>query len=430
LLRCYAALISFLRNDESSSGIIYFSREQENNPANRQVGHHRMNDPTQPTELPRVLIFRSALLPISETFIREQAEALRRFEPVYAGLKQVPSGLPSSGPAILLTSPGENFSALRTMAYRLTGYGASFKSSIEKLAPTLVHAHFAVDGADALPIVNHFKIPLVVTLHGYDVTSDDASLRKSPAGINYLRRRRELWERAHFFLCVSEFMRDRALEAGFPEEKLRVHYTGVNCNYFSRSVAPRDGSVLFAGRLVQKKGCQYLLAAMAEVRRILPNTALTVIGDGPLRAGLEAQARELNLPVRFLGARPLSEVRACMSQASLFCVPSVRADNGDSEGFGMVFAEAQALGTPVVSFRHGGIPEAVEDEQTGLLVPERDTHALAAAITRLLRDERLWNQFSVRGSERIPEIYSLEQQTRKLEDIYALACETTAASRH
>jgi len=88
----------------------------------------------------------------------------------------------------------------------------------------------------------------------------------------------------------------------------------------------------------------------------------------------------------------------------------------------MVFAEAQAMGTPVVSFSHGGIPEAVEDGRTGLLVPERDTHALAAAMIRLLRDATLWSSFSARGSARVREKYSLESQTRILEDIYAAAC--------
>lgn len=381
-----------------------------------------MNESPPYGSCPRVVIFRSALLPVSETFIREQAEALRRFEPVYAGLKQVRSGLPHSARSILLASPGARLSLLRTLLYQVSGYSPAFKARIEEVRPSLVHAHFALDGVAALPLAKHLNIPLIVSLHGYDVTSSDNSLRTSMSGLLYLLLRRQLWESAHTFLCVSEFIRETAIEMGFPRNKLRVHYTGVNCNHFSRSDVPRDGSVLFVGRLVQKKGCQFLLDAMAEVNRALPGTALTVIGDGPLRGGLQAQASQLNIPVRFLGALPTSEVRDCMSRASIFCVPSLRADNGDSEGFGMVFAEAQAMGTPVVSFSHGGIPEAVEDGRTGLLVPERDTHALAAAMIRLLRDATLWSSFSARGSARVREKYSLESQTRILEDIYAAAC--------
>ncbi|MGD0646580.1 MAG: glycosyltransferase [Acidobacteriaceae bacterium] len=383
-----------------------------------------MNDFTRSCECPRVIIFRSTLLPLSETFIRDQAEALRRFEPIYAGLKQARSGLPRSQRSILLTSPSTRFPRLRILAYKATGYSPAFKSQIGEVQPSLLHAHFAVDGALALPLAKSLDIPLIVTLHGYDVTTNDANMRKSLSGILYLLKRRELWERTHTFLCVSEFIRTKAVEAGFPPHKLRAHYTGIDCNYFSRSGGPRDGGVLFAGRLVQKKGCQYLLDAMVEVSRSIPETHLTVIGDGPLRSSLEAHARQLGLRVRFLGALPTSEVRAYMSRASIFCVPSLRADNGDSEGFGMVFTEAQAMGTPVVSFNHGGIPEAVEDGRTGLLVPERDTPALAAAILRLLRDTNLWNDFSVHASERIRERYALDRQTRSLEDIYAAISNT------
>jgi colanic acid/amylovoran biosynthesis glycosyltransferase len=381
-----------------------------------------MNESPRSGNLPRVVIFRSALLPGSETFIREQAEALRRFEPVYVGLKPVRSGLPRSGQSILLTLPGERFSKLKTLLYQVSSYGPEFKSQVREVRPSLIHAHFALDGVTALPLAKYLDVPLVVSLHGYDVTSSDESLRTSLSGHLYVLRRRQLWDRAHSFVCVSEFIRDKAVEAGFPANKLRVHYTGVNCSQFSRSDETRDGNVLFVGRLVQKKGCQFLLDAMVEVIRTVPDTSLTVIGDGPLRSDLESQARRLNIPVRFLGALPTSEVRASMSRASIFCVPSVRADNGDSEGFGMVFTEAQAMGTPVVSFSHGGIPEAVEDGQTGLLVPEGDTHALAAAMIRLLRDGALWSSFSERGSARVREKYSLESQTRLLEDIYDDAC--------
>jgi colanic acid/amylovoran biosynthesis glycosyltransferase len=366
----------------------------------------------------RVLIFRSALLPISETFIREQAEALRRFEPIYAGLTRIPSGLPESSRSILLTQSSERSAWLARLLYQFSGYGPSFKAEAKRAHPALIHAHFALDGVAALPLAAHLKVPLLVSLHGYDVTIHESSLRNSITGRFYLHRRRQLWNRANMFLCVSQFIRTKAIEAGFPREKLRVHYTGVNCDTFQKSREERDGSVLFVGRLVQKKGCAYLIDAMSEVCRTHPSTRLIVIGDGPLRENLWAQAARLNAPVDFLGAQSPTEVRRWMSRASVFCVPSLEAENGDSEGFGMVFAEAQAMGTPVVSFRHGGLPEAVADGLTGLLVPERDTPALAQAIARLLSDEELWGMFSQRGTVRISTEFSLAKQTNLLENIY------------
>lgn len=387
-----------------------------------RITYRNMNAPRRCDNLPRVVIFRSEVLPMSETFIREQAEALMRFEPLYAGLKYVSPGLPPSAQSILLASPDTRFAMLKTLLYQMGGYGPAFRSRIEAAKPSLIHAHFALDGVAALPLAEHLGIPLIVSLHGYDVTTSDKSIRTSLTGFLYLLRRRRLWERAHTFLCVSEFIRTKAIEAGFPANKLRVHYTGVNCGNFTWSDRPRDGGVLFVGRLVEKKGCVFLLDAMAEVHRSLPSASLTIIGDGHLRSELQAQASRLKIPVRFMGALPTFQVRDYMSRASILCVPSVRADNGDSEGFGMVFTEAQAMGTPVVSFSHGGIPEAVEDGRTGLLVPERDTRALAAAILRLLRDAELWRGFSANGSVRVRENFSLEKQTRGLEDIYLSVC--------
>jgi colanic acid/amylovoran biosynthesis glycosyltransferase len=220
------------------------------------------------------------------------------------------------------------------------------------------------------------------------------------------------------FLCVSEFIRSKALEAGFPKDKLRVHYTGVNCDTFRLSTQARQPAVLFVGRLVPKKGCAHLIEAMARVNRINPDVRLIVIGDGPLQNDLRRLAAEFQLPVDFLGAQPVAEVRKWMSRVSVFCVPSLEAKDGDSEGFGMVFAEAQAMGTPVVSFRHGGLPEAVEENVTGLLVQERDSEALANAIARLLDDSELWSRFSAAGAARVRDSFSLKIQTALLEDIY------------
>jgi glycosyltransferase involved in cell wall biosynthesis len=367
----------------------------------------------------RILIFRSALLPISETFVWAQAEALRAFEPIYAGLTRVSSGLPRSAQTILL-SEGKGLSArISKWVYQVSGYGPGFEARVKQAEPVLIHAHFAVDGTGALSLARLLKLPLIVSLHGYDVATRDSSFRRSLSGRLYLARRERLWEQAALFLCVSEFVRRKAVEAGFPEEKLLVHYTGVDVEQFRELALERDGSVLFVGRLVDKKGCGYLLEAMASVCRSHPATRLTVVGDGPLRAELESHAARLHLPAEFLGAQTPSAVRERMARASIFCVPSVAAENGDSEGFGMVFAEAQAMGTPVVSFRHGGVPEAVADGVTGLLVPERATTELALALSRLLSDSGLWRSFSSAGVARIGKELSLAGQTRRLESIYA-----------
>jgi len=111
-------------------------------------------------------------------------------------------------------------------------------------------------------------------------------------------------------------------------------------------------------------------------------------------------------------------VRLWMQQAKIFCVPSITAKSGDSEGFGLVFAEAQAMGLPVVSFASGGIPEAIAHGETGFLAAEQDSEKLVAYILSLLEDQELWQKFSQKGQERVRTLFNLHHQTRALESIY------------
>lgn len=198
-----------------------------------------------------------------------------------------------------------------------------------------------------------------------------------------------------------------------------MHYTGIDCERFYPTNIERDPDlIVFVGRLVEKKGCGYLLRAMVQVQRQNPQARLEVIGDGPLRASLEKLARELSVRVIFRGTQTPEEVMRSMSRARILCNPSVKASTGDMEGFGMVFAEAQALGTPVVSFIHGAIPEVVNHGATGLLCPEGDVSGLSESIARLLDDHALWAQMSKRASVWVREHFDIARQTKKLEALY------------
>jgi glycosyltransferase involved in cell wall biosynthesis len=157
---------------------------------------------------------------------------------------------------------------------------------------------------------------------------------------------------------------------------------------------------------------------MAEIQGFAPEAKLVVIGDGPLRVELERQASKSVKNFEFLGTQVPAVVRSWMNRATVFCTPSVLAESGQREAFGMVFAEAQAMGLPVVSFASGGIPEAVADGLTGFLVPERDWQALGAKILMLLRDKKLWTQFSRAGESRIRRQFDVRKQAQLLEVIY------------
>lgn len=143
---------------------------------------------------------------------------------------------------------------------------------------------------------------------------------------------------------------------------------------------------------------------------------MVVVGDGPLRGVLEAEARETLTRCEFVGAASAYAVQQWMRRAALVAVPSVIAASGDAEGLCTVVCEAQAMGVPVVGFRGPGI--AVVDRETGLLVPERDEAALAEAIVTLLRDEALAARMGAAGRKHVEQFFNLRKQTTLLEEKY------------
>jgi colanic acid/amylovoran biosynthesis glycosyltransferase len=368
-----------------------------------------------------VLVFKETLLPLSETFIDGQTRALRGFVPRYIGLGTVMPSLPIPSDSILLTAGHSATAQVRQKIYRRIGLAPYFHRRAASARPHLVHAHFASGGRSALPLVDHLRVPLVVTLHGSDVTKR----------IDFEHRYSALWKKASIFLCVSEFIRRKAEDAGFPKEKLRVLYIGVDTEIFRPQLETRRSNiVLFVGRLVEKKGCITLLQAMAQVRTKAPNVQTVVIGNGPLRLSLEQLAISLRVPCQFLGAQPNSFVREWLSSALVLCAPSMSASDGDSEGLPTTIVEAQSMGIPVVSTYHSGIPEVVLNGRTGLLAPEADPQALADHILRFVEDDGRFRQACVyQGRQWIEQQFDLKIQTGKLEDIYRDVCESHARAQ-
>jgi colanic acid/amylovoran biosynthesis glycosyltransferase len=393
---------------------------------------------------PTVLIYRDTLLPQSETFIPAQVDSLDRFATVYVGTRRE-AGITLSSPTEIL-GEGDRFSPLwktlfKTMSQRTGQIPPGWRDRLRRHQPQLIHAHFGLDGTFALPLARALDIPLVVTFHGYDATlaglPENAQARSLLALTRqfiqqrgtfyreqYLRRRSQLFAEADCIIAVSEFIADRLRQAGCPESKLRVHYIGIDRSQFvprSPENLSQPQTILFVGRLVEKKGAADLIQACAQLAQY-PNAdlqpKLVLIGDGPLRSDLEALAQSLNVNAEFLGYQPPNVVRDWLTRAQVFCVPSRTARSGDAEGLGMVFAEAQAMGLPVVSCRSGGVPEVIQDGHTGLLVPEADPIALAAALGRILTDRPLRESLSAAGPAWIAARFDLQTNTAKLEEIY------------
>ncbi|MET1110404.1 MAG: glycosyltransferase [Allosphingosinicella sp.] len=367
----------------------------------------------------RVAIFRSPLFNPSETFVTGHVAGLRRYRPILVGLVRKSGECPTAIPLLLPRSRGER------LALTLAGRTGTLGRRLGAEGPRLIHAHFGTDGLLALPLAERLGIPLVTTLHGFEVGRRRLSMLLSGrlSWIRYALLRRRLIERGDRFLAVSDAVRARAVAAGYPAERIFTLRNGVDTDFFSPAPGtPDPGLILHVGRLVEKKGTRLLLYAL----RTVPQGKLVIIGDGPERRSLEEQARRLGLAdrIRFLGRQPPDSVRDWMRRAWLLAVPSVTARDGDSEGLPTVICEAAATGLPVVASIHSGIPEAVAADETGLLVLEGDVDGLAQAISALLDNSRLRARMAPAARRFAEDRFCRRRQIDRLEAHYdaLLAC--------
>ncbi|NEQ55653.1 MAG: glycosyltransferase [Leptolyngbya sp. SIO3F4] len=377
--------------------------------------------------MPKVLIYRDQLLPYSETFIPAQGESLLRYQAIYVGVSRLTECLDTQK-TILLGEIPAIASPLRRFwkgIYKLGGVvHPQWVEVLKQQQPTLMHAHFGSDGGLALPLCQRLEIPLVVTFHGYDATWDTpgwTTIRSQGDLFRalLLNKRDRALTKANRIIAVSKFIRHQLVLRGTAGNRIVVHYIGVDRQLFQPQLDQvREPIVLFVGRLVEKKGVEYLIRAMESVQRQISKAQLVIIGDGSLRSHLQTLAHQRSVRVDFLGKQSPDQVRYWMNRAQIFCGPSIIARSGDAEGFGMVFAEAQAMGLPVVSFATGGIPEAVIHGETGLLAPEKDIEQLSKNLIRLLEDAELREKFSLAGQAHVADNFDLQKNTSQLESIY------------
>lgn len=364
------------------------------------------------------LVYRDVLLPPSETFIPRMYEGFRCLRPVYLGARydQARSLLRHEAHRI---ADHAATGWLGQAAFRHVGHvPAGLRRWIQSVKPALIHAQFGRGGALALPLARSCGLPLVVTFHGGDATKDRHFDDRGPIRTIFQRRRAALARHAALFLCVSDFVRETLIRRGFPPAKLRTHRLGIELPE-EPELRPPTGSrrLLFVGRLTEKKGVDDLIA-MAEVCQAQGSAVeLVVVGDGSERRRLEAKASRASLRVAFTGWLSPEGVADEMARASALVVPSRTARSGDAEGIPTVILEAQARGVPVIATRHGGIPEAIRDGESGLLVPEGRPDALAETACRLLADPALHSQLQRHAFRSVSADFSARRQSERLEDL-------------
>ena len=248
----------------------------------------------------------------------------------------------------------------------------------------VAHGQFGPNGIHvaAMREIGAISSRVVATFHAYGLTT---YLEKWGPGVYT-----HLFNTADLIIATSEQFRQRIIDIGGPAERIIVHRLGVDCDRFTpHAERASDGGptrIFSIGRLVEKKGFEYSIRAVGEMKRRGLACDYEIAGDGPLRGRLQALVEELGLGdcVRLLGPKTQAEIPDLFRKADIFAAPSVVAANGDEECIPTTVMEGMASGLPILSTYHASIPELVEDGVTGYLLPERDVDGLADRLADLI----------------------------------------------
>ena len=322
-------------------------------------------------------------------------------------------------------------SALATAPLALAqGWRTARKIALRHHA-TIIHGHWVIPGGVTAAMAAP-RLPLVISLHGSDVFVAE---RFAPARV----AARLAFRRAAFITACSEDLAVRAVALGAPKDRMMVIPYGVDAHRFHPSAEARSAFrranriqedaplIAAAGRLVSKKGFEYLIDALALVDRAV----LVLAGDGTLRDALQSRAANRGVAPRllFLGTRSQDDVSRLFASADVIAAPSVRDDSGNVDGLPNVVMEALASGTPLVTTAAGGIGAIVDHDTTALVVPEKDPAALAAALNRALSDDALRARLGSAARALVQRRFGWAQTAKQFEDAYRHALVFAAGRR-
>lgn len=314
---------------------------------------------------------------------------------------------------------------LRSSEY---GFQAASLSALYRLARLatckggfdVLHAHFGPVGNSFRFAVRLWRAPLLVSFHGYDFSTVPQA---SGPGV-YAKLFRDM----RAATVNSDYMRAGLIGLGCPAEKLHKVSYGIETERFQTPPRMRQAGepvrVLTVGRLVEKKGLEYSLRAVAAVRRQHPEVRYEIIGEGPQRPALGKLVQELGLSevVTLHGARNAEFIREKLAAAHIFVLASVTASDGDLEGTPVSLLEAQAAALPVLATRHSGIPEIVMDGQTGFLVEEKAVEPLAERLQFLVEHPDACGQMGVAERRFVETTFRQSAALRQLLALYERVC--------
>lgn len=298
-----------------------------------------------------------------------------------------------------------------------------FLEIIKSSQVKLLHFHYAVDARYFLSLKKKLNLPSVVSLYGYDTSSFPRSYFSY--GRVYIK---PIFEQIDKFLAMSEDMKKDLIGLGCPEEKILVHYYGIETEKFAYPERKYEDkeivNILMCGTLEIKKAQHLVLEALRQLeisKNLKKKFQVTVVGDGPMRKHLINMVKDFEWEnrVSFKGFIPYNDDRLVeeYQKADIFALPSITV-KGDKEGIPGTIVEAMASGLPVVSTFHAGIPEIIENYKQGILVKERDIDGLAEALRGLIGNRVLRENLGRTAAERAIKEFDAKMRIKNLEKIY------------
>ncbi len=283
----------------------------------------------------------------------------------------------------------------------------------------IMHCQFGQYGliGTRLRELGFFQAKVVTSFRGFDLSS----IVKRKGQKTY----EELFKKGDLFLPVCDYFKNRLIELGCNEDKIIVHRSGIKLNTlkcFPRNDKDRQYiQLLSIGRLVEKKGFEYSIKAVAKVIEDYNcQIKYTIIGGGLLMDNLKELIAQLGMDnnIKMLGVKKHDDVIQNMYESQVFIAPSITSSDGDQEGIPNVLKEAMATGMPVISTYHSGIPELVEDGVSGFLTPERNVDVLAEKIKYMVDNPHLWKELGSVGRKVIEKDYDIDKLNQELIEIY------------
>jgi glycosyltransferase involved in cell wall biosynthesis len=320
------------------------------------------------------------------------------------------------------------FKQLRDVPWQISpGEVRQLAGILDEQKAELLHIYFGHIAVHLLPLIQAWPRPSVVSFHGADVLVD----LEKPA---YRSATQQMLEAVRLVLVRSESLGRALINLGCPAGKIRLQRTGIPIEEipFRPRGWPVDGAWKFlqASRLIEKKGLRVSLRAFAKFAASHPRATFTIAGEGPLRSELGSLAAELGVAekVFFPGFISQTQLRELFYQSHIFLHPSEVSGDGNQEGVPNSMLEAMASGLPVFATEHGGIPEAIENARSGILVKEGDDEALMLAVLERTANPEGLAAIGRHGAEAVREKFQQSVQTKTLEDYYMEAMASPQAA--